>query len=192
LLQEVVNIYRSFSYINRPRFETVQINTLLDEIIGVFSLSLPRKTVVQKHYAEALPACTVEPRLLKLAVFNIMTNAVDAMKRSGEAEGLITVTTQPDAATEGVCVAVRDNGTGIRNAEGHSASQAEIDSIFRYGVSTKTEGGGEGLGLSWVWTIVEEFHGGKVEARNHPEGGAEFMMKIGVTDERRANDDHSD
>ncbi len=54
------------------------------------------------------------------------------------------------------------------------------------------EDGGEGLGLSWVWTIVEEFHGGKVEARNHPMGGAEFVMRIGVTDERRANDDHSD
>ena len=192
LLQEVVNIYRSFSYINRPRFETVQINTLLDEIIGVFSLSLPGKTVIQKHYGEALPACTVEPRLLKLAVFNVMTNAVDAMKRQDEAEGVITVTTTPAPAGDGVCIALRDTGPGICNADGSSASQAEIDGIFRYGVSTKTENGGEGLGLSWVWTIVEEFHGGTVTARNHPDGGAEFVMSIGVTDERRSNDDHSD
>jgi len=192
LLQEIVNIYRSFSYINRPRFETVHINTLLDEIIGVFELSLPGKTVVQKHYADDIPKCTVEPRLLKLAVFNIMTNAVDALKRSSEAEGVITVTTTTDPAREGVCIALRDTGPGICNADGVSASQAEIDSIFRYGVSTRTEDGGEGLGLSWVWTIVEEFHGGKVTARNHPDGGAEFVMRIGVTDERRANDDHSD
>jgi signal transduction histidine kinase len=192
LLQEVVNIYRSFSYINRPRFETVHINALLDEIIGVFSLSLPGKTVIQKHYAEALPACTVEPRLLKLAVFNVMTNGVDAMKRQDKAEGCITVTTTTDPEREEVCIALRDTGPGICNAEGRPASQAEIDGIFRYGVSTKTEDGGEGLGLSWVWTIVEEFHGGTVSARNHPDGGAEFVMRIGVTDERRSSDDHSD
>ncbi len=192
VLQEVVNIYRSFSYINRPRFETVQISALLDEIIGVFSLSLPGNATVQKHYADGLPACSVEPRLLKLAVFNIMTNAVDALKRTGEAEGIIAVTTSVDPATGRVCVAVRDNGPGIRNADGRSATQEEIDSIFRYGVSTKAEEGGEGLGLSWVWTIVEEFHGGSVAARNHPEGGAEFTMKIGVKNERRSGDDHSD
>ncbi|MBT3294009.1 MAG: HAMP domain-containing histidine kinase [Verrucomicrobia bacterium] len=192
LLQDVVNIYRSFSYINRPSYETVHINALLDEIIGVFALSLPAKTVLHKQYAEALPACSVEPRLLKLAVFNVMTNAADAMKRHGEAEGTITVTTTTDPAGEGVSIAVRDTGPGICTAEGRAASQAEIDGIFRYGVSTKTEDSGEGLGLSWVWTIVEEFHGGKVTARNHPDGGAEFVMRIGVTDEHRSNDDHSD
>ena len=114
------------------------------------------------------------------------------MKRRGEAEGVITVTTTTDPARDGVCIALRDTGPGICNADGAPASQAEIDSIFRYGVSTKTEHGGEGLGVSWVWTIVEEFHGGKVEARNPPMGGAEFVMRIGVTDERRSNDDHSD
>ncbi|MDP6631583.1 MAG: HAMP domain-containing sensor histidine kinase [Kiritimatiellia bacterium] len=180
LLQEVVNIYRSFSYINRPCYETVQITTLLDEIIGVFSLSLPGKTVVRKVYAEGLPECTVEPRLLKLAVFNILTNAVDAIKRSGTSDGVITVTVTADPATGGVYIAVRDSGAGICNADGTLVSQPEIDNIFRYGVSTKTQDGGEGLGLHWVLTIVEEFHDGAVEARNHPDGGAEFVMKIGV------------
>jgi signal transduction histidine kinase len=183
LLQEVVNIYRSFSYINRPCFEVVQINALLDEIVGVFSLSLPVKTVVQKAYADGIPECTVEPRLLKLAVFNILTNAVDAIKRSGGSDGVITVTTSSAPALGGVCIVIRDTGGGICNADGQLASQSEIDDIFRYGVSTRTEAGGEGLGLSWVWTIVEEFHNGSVDARNHPEGGAEFVMKIGAKHE---------
>jgi len=179
LLQEVVNIYRSFSYINRPRFEAVRIDTLLDEIIDVFSLSLPSDTTLRRQYAPDLPACTVEPRLLKLAVFNVLTNAVDAIKRSGTAEGAITVATEEDAVRGGVRIAVRDNGPGILNAEGAAADQAEIDRVFRYGVSTKPEAGGEGLGLSWVWTIVEEFHEGGVQARNLPGGGAEFVMTIG-------------
>ncbi len=180
LLQEVVDIYRSFSYINRPRYETVRVSALLDEIIGVFSLSLPGKAEVRRDYDESVPECTVEPRLLKLAVFNILTNAVDAIKRSGEPDGTITVATSADPQSGGVTIAIRDTGGGICNAEGQLASQSEIDNIFRYGVSTRTEDGGEGLGLNWVWTIVEEFHDGTVEARNHPDGGAEFVMKIGV------------
>ncbi|MDP6524072.1 MAG: HAMP domain-containing sensor histidine kinase [Kiritimatiellia bacterium] len=182
LLQEVVNIYRSFSYINRPRFETVSINRALDEIIEVFSFSLPGKTIVRKHYDQDLPESTVEPRLLKLAVFNILSNAVDAIKLSGAGDGEITVFTSMVSGSDDVCISIRDNGMGIPNPDGQLASQAEIDKIFRYGVSTKTEEGGEGLGLSWVWTIVEEFHGGKVQARNHPDGGAEFSLLIPIRD----------
>jgi signal transduction histidine kinase len=183
LLQEVVNIYRSFSYIGRPRFEAVAINNVLDEIIDVFALSLPASTVVRRDYREDLPECTVEPRLLKLALFNLLTNAVAAIKRNPDPqrrEGQITVSTRMDPESDRVCISVRDNGTGILNGEGKTATQTEIDRIFRYGVSTKKEDGGEGLGLSWVWTIVEEFHKGRVEARNHADGGAEFLVSIGT------------
>ena len=183
LLQEVVNIYRSFSYIGRPRFETVAINSVLDEIIDVFALSLPGSTVVRRDYQEDLPECTVEPRLLKLVLFNLLTNAVSAIKQNADPErreGQITVSTRMDPESDRTCISVRDNGTGILNGEGETATQAEIDRIFRYGVSTKKEDGGEGLGLSWVWTIVEEFHNGRVEACNHADGGAEFLVFIGT------------
>jgi len=190
LLQEVVNIYRSFSYINRPKFETVSAGTVLDEIIDVFSLSLPAGIVVRRDYADGLLACTIEPRLIKLAVFNVLTNAVDAIKQNPDparGEGVITVSTRTDTDGDGVCIAIRDNGPGIRNDEGNTATQAEIDRVFRYGVSSKTEEGGEGLGLNWVWTIVEEFHSGRAEARNCPDGGAEFCLWI--PSERRGDDD---
>jgi len=179
LLQEVVNIYRSFGYINRPRFETVAVNNVLDEIIDVFALSLPARIVVRKNYGEGLPECRLEPRLLKLALFNLLTNAVDAVKANPDPdrpEGVIAVSTSLQQSSGRVCLSVRDNGTGILDQEGRIASQADIDKVFRFGVSTKTAEGGEGLGLNWVWTIVEEFHNGRVQARNHPDGGAEFRL----------------
>ena len=99
LLQEIVNIYRSFSYIDRPRLEAANINDILDEIVVLFSLSLPAKTVIHRNYHEELPECTVEPRLIKLALFNLLTNAVAAIKQNADAphpEGKITVSTLLD------------------------------------------------------------------------------------------------
>lgn len=188
LLQEVVNIYRAFSYVNRPKFETRRINAVLDEMIEVFSLSLPSRTTIRRDYAPNLPEWTIEPRLLKLALFNVLNNAVGAIKRRSGMErtdGLIVISTRIDPESACVYITVGDNGPGICTSDGQLATQAEIDNVFRYGVSTKTESGGEGLGLSWVWTIVEEFHNGSVEARNRPDGGAEFVMQIGVVDERK-------
>ena len=181
LLQEIVNIYRSFSYINRPRLEEVRIDGLLDEIVDFFSLSLPAGIVLRKGYARDLPACTVEPRLLKLALFNLLTNAVEAINRRTEqapSSGVITVSAGTDAANGEVWMSVRDNGTGILNEEGRAASDAEIDRIFRHGFTTKVEDASGGLGLSWVWTIIEEFHNGRIRARNNPDGGAEFSLFI--------------
>ena len=182
LLQEVVNIYRSFSYLSRPHMETAQLNTLLDELLDLFALSLPGRTAVQRDYDAALPPCTVEPRPLKLALFNLLTNAVTAIKQHAgpdRADGVITVATHHESDTGEVHISIRDNGTGILTRDGRIASQAEVDQIFRYGFTTKTEDGSEGLGLSWVWTIIEDFHHGRIAARNHPDGGAEFTLVIG-------------
>ena len=179
LLQEVVNIYRSFGYLSSPRLESVQINALLDELIDVFSLSMPAKSTVRRDYHDGLPDCTVEPRLLKLAVFNLLTNAVTAIKQNvapDRADGVITVSTAPGPDGNGIAVSIRDNGTGILNQDGQIASQPEIDQIFKYGVTTKSDTDGEGLGLSWVSTIVEEFHHGTIAARNHPDGGGELTL----------------
>ncbi len=186
LLQEVVNIYRSFSYLERPRFERVQLNDVVDEIVELFSLTLSKKTKLERAYADDLPECTVEPRLIKLAVFNVLTNATDALKLSSGPDGdagLVVVATGLDATTGDVWIEMRDNGPGIRNSAGERADQAEIDGIFRYGVSTKTESGGEGLGLSWVWAIIADFHRGRIQARNPPDGGAAFCLFLGVSAE---------
>jgi signal transduction histidine kinase len=72
-------------------------------------------------------------------------------------------------------IQIEDNGPGIRDSEGRLLSPAEIQSIFEYGYSTKSESS-EGLGLSWVRTIMRDFHDGKVSAENLPQGGARFSL----------------
>ena len=82
-------------------------------------------------------------------------------------EGSIEVETraQPEAAQ----LVVRDEGPGI-----DEGSRPRLFSPF---FSTKPEGRGAGLGLALSYGIVTE-HGGTIEARNLPAGGAEFTVTL--------------
>jgi signal transduction histidine kinase len=180
-LQEIVNLYRAYEYLKSPRYEPADMNRLVREIVGVFCLSMSAPVQVDLNLAEGLPVATVEPRLVKLALFNLMSNAQDAVRRlshSRQAHGRILVQTLPSDDKKKVLVRVADNGPGIRTAADELASEEEILRVFELGFTTKPDGAGEGLGLNWVRTILTEFHDGTLRARNCPEGGAEFEFAL--------------
>jgi signal transduction histidine kinase len=70
-------------------------------------------------------------------------------------------------------ITVRDSGAGIE------ADQLErvFDRFYRTDASRSRFTGGSGLGLAIVRTMVE-LHGGRIMVRNHPEGGAEFEVRL--------------
>ena len=180
-LQQIVNVYRSFSFIKRQRLGYVDVNSLLQEIVDLFRLSTSANIDIRTSLAAEIPPCRLEERLVKLAVFNILTNALEAIKRKSGAEGVvgfINVKTTFDEKADQVVISIRDSGHGIRNERGEIATPMEIDRIFSLGFSTKKNEEGEGLGLNWVYTIITEFHKGRIQPRNHPEGGAEFLIYL--------------
>src|SRR6201997_451034 len=106
--------------------------------------------------------------LLRQALLNLARNAAEAC---AEAEGggrgtrrgeVIDV---EEAGWQRVVVA--DNGPGI--------AQAAMAKLFRPFFTTKTNG--TGLGLAVVQKIIVQ-HGGQVEVRNCPKGGAEFIVTL--------------
>lgn len=181
-LQEIINIYRSFSYMRHPEYEWVDANKLVDEVVELFQLSLSRRIRIHRSYGSDVPLSYFEPRLLKLAVFNLLTNATDALKhramREGDFGAALWVTTSNDSAAKTITIAVRDNGLGIRDQRGELATPDEIRTIFQGGFTTKREGMAEGLGLNWVRQIVFDFHRGQLRASNHPDGGAEVSLVL--------------
>ncbi len=185
-LQEIVDLYRSFSYLSRPRFEETDVNAIIEEIGGLFRLATSRNIAVEIDGDPTAPRVEVEPRLLRLALFNLLANSADSIKRSGALEkggGRILLRVRSGRAAGEVVITVEDNGEGIRHPDGSPMRSHETAAIFKLGYTTKESGGGEGLGLDWVQQIVREFHGGTIEARNI-EGtdgrvaGASFRMTL--------------
>jgi signal transduction histidine kinase len=112
-------------------------------------------------------ACIVigDEVLLKQVLVNLVLNAMDAMTGTPLARRRITIRSEVRAAD--VVVSVSDTGTGL---------PAQLDGkLFTPFVTTKPHG--LGIGLTIVRSIVDA-HGGDIQARNNPDGGATFTVTL--------------
>jgi two-component system, NtrC family, C4-dicarboxylate transport sensor histidine kinase DctB len=102
---------------------------------------------------------------LEQVLINLLRNSIDAMNDS--AHKCISIRTDLDERN--VVLRVRDTGGGI-------APEA-VQRLFEPFFTTKAPGHGLGLGLAISASIVQAMHG-EMRAANHPEGGAEFTLKL--------------
>ena len=166
LLQEVVNVYRAFSFTREPHFEQVELRGLVAEVIELYRHSTSRN--VKYSLLDGLGEVTAEadPRLLKLVLFNLLANATQAIAdRQGEKpdrEGQVDI----ECVTRGdrAILRVFDNGTGFMMPGGQRLEGVELQQVFQFDFTTKARQGG--LGLAWVRNIVEDIHHGRLIPSN--------------------------
>jgi len=104
-----------------------------------------------------------DPTRLKQALWNLLTNALEADPENGT----VRVTLEKETDTNCAVISVHDRGCGI---------PPEIKTrIFEPFTTTKEKG--TGLGLSLVLSVVEA-HNGTVEVESTPEMGTRFTVRI--------------
>ncbi|HEU5075469.1 MAG TPA: ATP-binding protein, partial [Polyangiaceae bacterium] len=103
----------------------------------------------------------VDPMRMHQVLVNLLQNAIHV---SPADRGIEVVTNQ---AARSFTLEVRDHGPGL--------SPGDEQKIFEAFHTTKTQG--TGLGLAIARRIVE-LHDGRISARNHPEGGAVFVVEL--------------
>jgi two-component system C4-dicarboxylate transport sensor histidine kinase DctB len=111
-------------------------------------------------------------------LINLMRNALDAVRDAVNPKVEVTLTRHETECQ----VRIRDFGPGI--------SQEAEDHMFEPFFSTKTSGGGLGLGLAISSSIVQALNG-RLTARNHPEGGAEFSLSLPLVQREMASRQNS-
>jgi signal transduction histidine kinase len=158
-LEELARSFSQFGRLPEGSPSEVDLRELFDYLLRTH---LPAAVTYRFKASVTLPHVQGHHDALSRAFANLLLNAVDAM---GEAGGQIAVTlSRPGEMVE---VRVADSGPGIP-AE-HLAVIWEPDFT--------TKSGGTGLGLALVRQTVRA-HGGMVAARNRPEGGAEFVVRL--------------
>ncbi len=144
----------------------------LDFALLVRSVALGFQTKAsEKHLrlevrADELVPLSVDAERLHQVIANLLENAVRYTS-----EGFVRVSLEAELSR--VTLRVRDSGGGIP-AE---ALPHIFERFYRAESSRARVSGGSGLGLAIVQAIVT-LHGGNIEARNHPEGGAEFTVTL--------------
>ncbi|HEX4274205.1 MAG TPA: ATP-binding protein [Bryobacteraceae bacterium] len=105
--------------------------------------------------------------LLRQVILNLARNGAEACE--GRTDGRVVVRGEiaPGGETPSQRITVQDNGVGI--------SADAMPNLFHPFFTTKARG--TGLGLAVVQKIILQ-HGGLIEARNHPSGGAVFIVTL--------------
>jgi len=174
-IQQVTRVLRTMLDHARPPSEATIVN-LADIISRVREVAQPRLArhhiQLQASVAEGLPPVRVDATQLEMALFNLVTNALDAMPGGGTLS--LAATARPD----GLRLEIADTGPGI--------PAGIMDRLFDPWVTSKPVGRGSGLGLAIVRDVVRAY-GGSISASNQPTG-ARFVIELPAADsERRAS-----
>jgi signal transduction histidine kinase len=113
------------------------------------------------HIQSALPEWPMDSRRMQRVITNLVGNALEASPQDAPVE------IQIRQENEFLVLRVRDHGAGLKPGE-HKR-------IFEPFYTSRVQG--TGLGLAVARRIVEG-HGGTIRADNHPDGGAEFTVRL--------------
>ena len=150
-----------------PRKEVVDLNAAILEVTALSrSEAIKTGVTVGTQLADELPRIQCDQVQLQQVMLNLIVNAIQSM--SGVEDGnrelhISTVSIEP----EGVCVAVRDTGHGLR--------PESLPRLFEPFYTTKPDG--MGMGLSICRSIIEA-HGGRLWATRCEPRGALFQFTI--------------
>jgi two-component system sensor histidine kinase HupT/HoxJ len=161
---EIVNGLKRFSAVDREERSAVDLNAIMQRAIEWIGKGVPSTFVV--HWAPQQPLMVMGSagKLLQV-LMNLIENAYGAAAIHAAPELWITASIDEDTVT----LFLHDNGPGI--------APQHLSRLFDPFFTTKPVGKGTGLGLSISYGIVEQ-HAGKLYARNHGQGGAEFVIEL--------------
>jgi signal transduction histidine kinase len=147
----------------------VDINDAIREVLALLRIELEEHEVVTKvTLKEGLPRVMADRVQLQQVIFNLVTNAIEAM--SSTAAGSRVLRLRSEATESGECiVAIEDSGPGIE--------PEALKRIFEPFFTSKSTG--MGMGLSICRSIVEA-HGGRLGIAKNAPKGAVFQFALPV------------
>jgi signal transduction histidine kinase len=167
-LERILRDVLTFSREPRYKMETMGVNGIVEGSLQAYSeVCSDQKIEIEKDLYPEMPMVLVDPGQIRLAIDNLISNAIDVMSEGGR----LTVKTyvQEKFSVEYVTIEVSDTGPGLPDEA--------IEKIFEPFYTTKEIGIGTGLGLSICKNIVDE-HNGLIFAGNRETGGTTFSILL--------------
>jgi PAS domain S-box-containing protein len=167
-LDQIINQFLHAIRPTQPELQPTNVNEVVAETLTLMEREVgDRDILVERELAEGLPRILLDHAQLKQAFYNIIKNALQAM-RSG---GILRIRTEADDTH--ITISFIDSGHGI--------APERIGQLFEPYFTTKQNG--TGLGLMIVQRIVRE-HGGTIEVESDKDRGTTFRIKLPIHEKR--------
>jgi len=167
-LDQIINQFLRAIRPTQPELQPTTVNDVIAETLALMEQEIgDRDILVEQELAEGMPRLLLDRAQLKQAFYNIIKNALQAM-RSG---GILRIRTEVDDSH--VTISFIDSGHGI--------APEQIGRLFEPYFTTKQNG--TGLGLMIVQRIVRE-HGGTIEVESDKDRGTTFRIKLPIHEKR--------
>ncbi|MCK5838099.1 MAG: GHKL domain-containing protein, partial [Desulfobacula sp.] len=164
-IESIIKRVMDFSKPSQPQFSMTNLNTYIDEVTKLTSVTLRKSGIrFEKYLDPNIPKCFAEPHLIEQVILNLITNAAEAMKDFQNEKVIVLKTFKKD---NHVVVSVRDTGPGIP-----VSMQSKIFDPFY-----TTKSNSSGIGLSICHRIILD-HGGSLRYHTTKNGGARFMIEL--------------
>ena len=154
---------RTLDFARRPlqRAEPTNVSSGIEKVLALANKYLQHRHVaIQRDLASDLPTVLAAPDELEQVFLNLVLNAVDAMPEGGT-----------------LCISshmAQDGGLAVSFADtGHGIAPEHTDHVFEPFFSTKENG--TGLGLSVSYSVVQR-HGGEISFQSKPGEGTAFTV----------------
>jgi len=163
----IVQNLLSFARQRKPYKQLLDLKRVLEDTLALRDYDLKANNItIEQEIPPGLPQVFGDAHQLEQVFLNIVNNALDSMLEVARGGRLRL---RAFLEQEQVAVEFHDSGPGIRDPK----------RIFDPFYTTKAVGKGTGLGLSICYGIIKA-HGGEILARNHPQGGAVFQVRLPV------------
>ncbi len=162
-MKNMVNDFRDYARTPLPQLAAVDLQALLDEVLGLYENSRAVIAAAPAPTAAALPLVLADANQLRQVLHNVLTNAQDALADVTDAR--ITIATVQEGTR--VRLTVKDNGPGF--------PPQILSRAFEPYVTTKSKG--TGLGLAIVKKIVDD-HGGEIRLANNNGGEISIWLPL--------------
>lgn len=154
-----------FSKVSSFESKPTPMAQVIEETVLMFRQTESRQLPVEMHWPEHDVVLTVDPILIRHALFNLLMNAAQATLDQGAIDIHLEAAANPDSGAPGWLLTVADRGRGI--------APEIMDKIFLPFFTTRSDG--TGLGLPVVQHVAL-LHGGFVSASKRQGGGTQFAV----------------
>jgi two-component system, NtrC family, sensor kinase len=170
-------VLRNLLNFARPKVvvdQDTDIGATVEAVVRVFSVQAEKKQAsIDLRIPSQMPIVRIAPQVVEQITANLLLNALDALPPRN---GKVDVAVEHDTSADEIVLKMRDNGEGI--------APENLPHIFDPFFTTKEAGKGTGLGLTMIYGFLQDV-GGRIEAGNHENGGACFVLHIPVKPRKR-------